>query len=387
MSSRDDDGCRPQGHHRLAGAPLLVSHRLPGGRVRTLRPSVVAGVLVAASIPVLRRLSAESGRARVPWSLVIAHALKLGGGIVAMRTIESRYGEGNDFHDYHRAGLAIAPHLREGRFAEAIALARVVPFDTQADWPVATNLVRLLNGGVYAICGPSKADCYLVFSSVGFWGTWCFRRAFTLGLPDGQPDSYTRMVFCWPSLLFWTSTVGKEAWMTLGFGTGALGMAHLMNGRQLRGLALGALGIGLTTALRPKAASYMKTRPSRPDEQAVGQAFSPPALRSIRDLPVVAASVLFRPQLWEVSNPQALACAVESTGLMVLSALRARAIVTTLLRAPRQPYLGFVLASLAACVVLLSPLSNFGLLARERSPALPFYLMLLCAGSARPRRL
>lgn len=343
------------------------------------RTPMVAAGLLAASVPVLRR---TSDRGAVP-GLVAAHALRLGAGVLVMRTIDARYAGMSDVYDYHDAGLEIAPRLRQANLGEALTLARTVPFDTQIRWPLSTNLVRLLTGGVYATFGRSMTSGFLVSSSVGFWGTWCFRQAFAVALPNGRQDSYTRLVFCWPSILFWTSALGKESWMTLSFGTGALGMAHLVKGHVRRGMTLGALGAGLTAALRPNVASYLKRRPASPpaairNEPGAGSAFAPPELRSLHDLPAVAASVVFRPYIWEAKGAQVLATALEGTALMVLSVARARRALPALLAARRQPYVGFVLGSLAVSVVLLSPLGNFGLLARERSPLLPFYMMLLC---------
>jgi hypothetical protein len=110
-----------------------------------------------------------------------------------------------------------------------------------------------------------------------------------------------------------------------------------------------------------------------------GSYFSPPKLRSIRDLPAVAGTVLFRPHLGEAGNAPGMLAAVEGAGLVLLSAARWRRIAAALVSVHRQPFLGVMAASLAVCIVVLSPLANFGLLVRERTPILPLYLMLLCA--------
>jgi hypothetical protein len=359
-----------------------------------LRPPILAGVLLAASVPILRRAGGGPGGREVPGplggQLVAAHAVKLAAGLVTMQVLETFYKPGADAHDYHLAGLQIAPYLRAGRLGPAVTLARTVPFDTRIRPPVSTNFVRLFTGGVYAVCGPSRTDACLVFSSVGFWGVWCFHRAFALAVAGGRPRAYARLAFGWPSILFWTSSIGKEPWMALGLGMGALGWAHLIGGRRRRGLAVGGAGAGVTLLVRPHIASYLGFRPA---PQLTGEAgsggapagswFSPPKLRSVRDLPTVAASVLFRPHLGEAGNAAGLAAALEGTGLLVLSAARAPRIAAALAGAHRQPYVWFIVGALGGCVAALSPLANFGLLVRERSPILPLYLMLLCTGPTR----
>jgi hypothetical protein len=111
--------------------------------------------------------------------------------------------------------------------------------------------------------------------------------------------------------------------------------------------------------------------------------FDPPELRGPRDFPRVAASVLFRPHPLEAHNAAALATAVEGAAVLALSLVRVRWIAAALASAPRRPYVGFALASTGILVAMLARMSNLGLLARQRVPVMPFYLVLL---SIPPRR-
>ena len=67
-------------------------------------------------------------------------------------------------------------------------------------------------------------------------------RAFTIAIPDGNRRSYARLLFFLPSMLYWPSSIGKEAWMLFTLGLAAFGTARLLTGRTWRGLALAGVG-------------------------------------------------------------------------------------------------------------------------------------------------
>ena len=54
-----------------------------------------------------------------------------------------------------------------------------------------------------------------------------------------------------PSILFWPSSIGKEALMQFAIGSAALGTAHLFNGKLVRGLLVGVPGAWLMWVVRP----------------------------------------------------------------------------------------------------------------------------------------
>ena len=358
-------------------------------RRRCVPTPALAAALVAASLPILVREARRTRDRRVLWTLLVAQQARLAASQVVWQVMERRYPYEDDpridahadAHDYHAAGVEIAQRLRSGTTAGVGTLARTVPFDTRYPLPAGTNFVRLWTGGTYAVIGPSKRGGFLVFSWIGFWGLFCFYRAFALAVPGGNRLAYLRLLFASPSIMFWTSSVGKEAWMVLGLGTGALGTAHLATGDRRRGLALVAAGMALTTLVRPKLTGYFGLNYAAEDlaersQDHEGSWFEPPN-RSPRNLPRIAAGVLFRPYLHEARNAPARVAALEGTATILLSAARHRWVATALRSAVREPYVAFVLCSLAGSVAILSPMSNLGLLVRERSPILPLYLVLL----------
>ena len=87
-----------------------------------------------------------------------------------------------------------------------------------------------LTGIIYTVFRPSLPIGFLVFSWLGFLGLFWFYRAFQLAVPEGRSHTYARFVFFLPSLLFWPSSIGKEAWMMCTLGPAAFWAAKLLAG-------------------------------------------------------------------------------------------------------------------------------------------------------------
>lgn len=361
---------------------LAAAWARAGGR-RPAHPALVHGVLVAASLPFLVRAAARERDRQLFWTLLAAEQLRFGMAMAHHRVVTSVYAGATDVDEYHFAGREIADRLRAGRYAEAIAVARTVPWDTQLPGPVSTNLMRLLNGAVYAVIGPSKRGAFVVFSWLGFGGLLLFHRAFVVALPRGRSRGYLRLLLLLPSLNFWTSTIGKEPWMIFTLGGASLGAARTVTGSARSGVPLALLGAASAAAMRAQVGgrfgisvgSGLRDAGAR---SALGASrFSPPEAGSVRDLPLVAGSVLFRPHLLEAHNRQALVAAAEGTFLLALSLARVRWAAAALGSSPRQPYVVFVVGTTAALIAYLSRVANFGMLVRQRVAVLPFYVVLL----------
>jgi len=109
-----------------------------------------------------------------------------------------------------------------------------------------------------------------------------------------------------------------------------------------------------------------------------GSEFVPSALESPVRAPFAAATVLFRPFLFEVSNAQSLAASLETTFLLGLCLVRWRWIGAAILSIRRQPYIAMAIAYTGLFILAFSGFANFGLLARERAQLFPLFLVLLC---------
>ena len=110
----------------------------------------------------------------------------------------------------------------------------------------------------YSVTGASVYVGYAVFAWLSFWGLYFLYRAFQTAIPDGDHRRYALLVFFLPSLVFWPSSIGKEAWMLLGIGLTAFGAAKLLVGSWGWVLPLAA-GLGGTALVRPHVTAMLAT--------------------------------------------------------------------------------------------------------------------------------
>lgn len=422
----------------LAGVGLYVAVLLTLMRTTSYDlwgAMVVAPVLVAITIPILRRQAWREADPRLFWILFAALLLKLLGSLARSYQVFVLYEKG-DARSYHEAGVRVAERFLAGNLDHGLG-----PLSEE-------DVIGLVTGVVYTITRPSILVGFLVFSWLAFLGIFWFYRGFQLAVPEGRARTYARLVFFLPSMLFWPSSLGKEAWMVFTLGLASFGVARLMTARW-RGLipvGIGLLGAGL---VRPHFAGIagaalacaLVVKRTSPKLRQLGPAVkiglvaglvgililllgtiegffigkgfevgrgldSVAGIRGVLDQttsqtssggsefrvsgfdsPVGAAqsvaTVLFRPLPIEAGNAQALATALESTALLVLSLIRWRWIWASVRRLRRQPYLVFAGAFAFGSIVALSAIANFGILARERVLLTPAFLALL---SVPPRR-
>jgi hypothetical protein len=413
----------------VAGAVLLAAAGGPDAGAAL----ILAPTLILISLPVfVRRARLEDDPALVRL-FALALLAKLLGAVVRYYVAFDVYGGVADAAGYHEAGVAISERFRAG------------VFDTGLDSLSETDFIRFLTGVVYAFIGPTGLGGFLVFSWLGFWGLYLFYRAFVVAVPDGRRSLYGVLVFFLPSLLFWPSSVGKEAWMTLALGVAAYGSARLLSGRMWPGLATAAAGLWLAALVRPHVAGLMALalaggslfRRSNAAQRGMapvgklaglaavaalalvlvlrtdaflersaietgqgvtavleqttertsigGSNFAPSILESPLRAPLAAATVLFRPFLFEAHNLPSLAASIETTFLLILFLVRLRWLGAAVRSIRRRPYVAMALAYTALFVLAFSGFANFGLLARERVQLLPLLVVLVCIPALRRR--
>ncbi len=279
---------------------------------------------------------------------------------------------------------------------------------------------------------------------MGFLGLFFAYRAFTIALPEGRQRSYLKLIFFLPSLLFWPSSVGKDAWMLFAVGVAMFGAARLLTGRLGRGLAVLTLGLWMAWLVRPPVAGMLGlailiTWALRPPSRRLGtlvplvkgvtlivallagwllvskaqaflasavdtsgtssaltavtqrtmeggSAFHPIVVRNPLEIPPAAFTVLFRPLPIEARNVLALGISLEGSFLLVLCVVRRRWIWSALRSVRRRPFITFTVLYSMLFVVAFSSIANFGILARQRIQVLPMVLVLLCVPPDEPRR-
>ena len=298
-----------------------------------------------------------------------------------------------------------------------------------------TDLTAIL----YTWIGPARLGAFLIFSFFGFWGLFFFYRAFRVGLPEGDGTSYARLVFFLPSLVFWPSSIGKEAVMMLGIGMACYGAARIS--RRIPGgwwiLALGliiggfirphvsavvlvavtiavlfrkplderagfgaagrfggvlVLMLALAFAFGQTAKYLVPSSTSQSKVEVVGDVFDKasagtasggseidrPLPNSPFEYPGAAFTVLFRPTLLEAQNAQNLAAAAETTVLLAIIFFRRRRFLELPRLVFRRTYVLFAIVYTGVFCFAWSAFSNLGALARQRVQVWPLMLVLLC---------
>lgn len=411
----------------VAGVGVIVgttTYLMEHGSYATFAAIIVAVALVAISIPLLRRAAraeADEHLGRLIW---IAFACKILAALPRYAVAFGLYDGQADASSYSRVGALLARQFREGVFT--VDLGRPVQ---------GTGFIEIVTGVVYTVTGATTLGGFLVFSWLGFWGLYLFHRAFVRACPAGDHLRYARLVFFLPSLLFWPSSIGKEAWICLGLGTAAYGASRALT-RAPGGIPLVALGLVGVAAVRPHVAvlvaasvlvAYVLRRQAGAGAAsavgkmvgiallggvlilAVGQlerflgvdAFDQDAVQVTLDdvtsrtgqggsyvegthtdlspsrFPVAFMNVMFRPYPWQATNAQSLLAAAEASMILVLFVRGWRRLLAGLRAVLDTPYV-----ILCGCYTVLfvygfSSFANYGILVRQRVQVLPFFLVLL----------
>lgn len=411
----------------IGGVTGLMAYLMEHGSYDTWAAIPVGIGLVAVSVPMVRRAMALETDRRIAQLLKWALALKLLSALPRYVVAFDVYDGQADAAAYSRVGAELARQFRDGMFYAD--LGRPVQ---------GTGFVQILTGAVFTVTGATTLGGFLVFSWFGFWGMYLFHRAFVRACPDGDHWRYSRLVFLLPSVLFWPSSIGKEAWMCLGLGVVAYAGSRMLTGAR-GGVVLFALGSLMLGMVRPHVATlvgfavflaYLVRR--SPDGAsvlapigkiaivivlglamvyAVGQLegffgvddFDQEAVQTTLDevtrrtgqggseftgtsstdlnpsrFPEAFVGVMFRPFPWEVSNLQALLAAGESLFLMGLLVTSWRRILGAIRSAVQVPYVVLCCTYTVLFVYGFSAFSNAGILVRQRVQVLPFVLVVVC---------
>ena len=384
---------------------------------------LVVPLLGGASLLVLRRLAQRNGNAALMPLFAAAFVGKAIGCAARYFVAFGVYDGQADATNYHDVGRTIAEQFRRGDFSVDLG-----------SGSTSTNVTKVVTGLVYTVIGPSKAGGFFVFSVAGFWGLYLTFRAFQIAVPTGSRKRYAVLLLFLPSLVFWPSSIGKEAWMMLALGLVAYGAARLFTYQRWAYTCL-TLGLAGALAVRPHIAvvaavallaGYL-VRPRRRSgplgggigklvgigallvvgvlgagqvqealrlddsgslTQALdvaqartsqgGSSFQAARVNSVLDVPWATITVLFRPFPNEATSGQALISSLEGALLLVVFVASWRRLKRVPRVALRNPYVMFATAYTLIFIFAFSTFGNFGIITRQRVQLLPFVLLLLC---------
>ena len=220
-----------------AGAAYLV---VLGWAMQTLSYDiwgalVVVPVLALISAPLIMRAFSGDLAGLRPWAWA-GMFVKFAGGLVGYSVRFDAYQGSADAGRYHAAGKELAGAVRDG----SASLLEVLPSST------GTRSVEEFTGLVYAVFGSSRLGGFMVFTWLSFWGLVFFVKAAHHAIPKLATRRYLLWVMLFPSLVYWGSSIGKEAIVGFFLGLTAYGAALVLARRGGVGYGTVLVAIGLT---------------------------------------------------------------------------------------------------------------------------------------------
>jgi hypothetical protein len=412
----------------LVTFPIGLALTLDGTTYDTWGAFIWGPALLVLAFPLCRWVANRTGEPEIAGFLFGAAVLKIiVGASVRYYMVDSVYGYGDSVR-YDRVGGELAGSFRQGVFED---LGRIS----------GTRLLEIVTGVVQAVIGQTIMGSFLVFAAFGFLGMCFFYLAFCELLPDGDRTLYRRLLFLTPTVWFWPSSIGKEAFIMMCMGAAAYGFSRLLTGHA-GGLVIGGLGLWGAMALRPHIALMLmvgvlaalpalRPRIAEADRHRVGGWKRVALLLAVvLALPVVLSSVeeLFgldqfnidtatealeevadrtakggsdftpsdpanplgylrgtvtvvaRPFLWEAQGGGVIS-ALETTAIATISFVALLRRRRAALMAMRERWARFAAGYVLAYIWGFSVISNFGILARQRSLLLPLLFVLVAAST------
>jgi hypothetical protein len=338
-----------------------------------------------------------------------------------------RFTHAADSATYHNAGIELAKSFRHLDFG----------VDTGSPVP-GTGGMKIVAGVAEVFTNSNAFGTFLLFSFLGFIGCYLLYRAFVTALPDADHHRYALLIFLWPTLVFWPSSIGKDCWMLFCVGIAALGAARVLV-RSRGGYGLLVLGSLAGSFVRPHVSLLLlmafgvallvgrrKARPGAVTPGSVGKvaglvvllvlgavlatrtadllnanditsgsidtalsqsiartsqggsAFDPPSPKTPIGYAEATVTVLFRPFPIETNGLEGIATSIEGMFLAVLAIASWRRLLSIPRRLRSDPYVTLALAYTLMFIFAFGTIGNFGILARERSQLVPFLFVMLC---------
>ena len=154
----------------------------------------------------------------------------------------------------YETGDSYSYHMWGGIFAQ-VWRGMQVPV-SQSSQP-GTAFTEIATGLIYAPYTPSMLGGFIIFALIAFTGLLLFFLAGRHWLAGYQLKMYGLAVFFAPSLLFWPSSIGKDALMVFFLGLAAYGASRLLKFYQFSALLLIAPGLYMAASIRSHVAAVM----------------------------------------------------------------------------------------------------------------------------------
>jgi len=206
---------------------------------------VVVPVVAVIGTAIVRR-SFSRGFPQLQRAAMVGLLAKLAGTLARYWVANDAYGGLSDSNGYHDAGRLIAGNFHDGY----VSIIGLIPHTR------GTLFIHELTGFVYTIVGSSKLAGFVWFGLMGYTGVLLCVKAAYIAIPSMHSPNYAWLCFLMPSVVFWPSSVGKEAWMSLTLGMISMGTALLFRGSHaLAASGWIAGGAVLSAMVRPHMAA------------------------------------------------------------------------------------------------------------------------------------
>ena len=120
---------------------------------------------------------------------------------------------------------------------------------------IGTQFTEILTGFIYLLIGPTIYGAFLFFAFLAFIGALFFVKAFEEAFGGRSIRFFAFLMFFYPSLLLWPSSLGKDAILFFFAGLATYGIVRAMFRTQVAGfvpLVIGMVGMAL---VRPHVAA------------------------------------------------------------------------------------------------------------------------------------
>ncbi len=296
------------------------------------------------------------------------------------------------------------------------------------------EFINWVTGWAVLLVGPTQRGVFLFFALVSFIGPVVLGFKIMRRFPQVHAQRYLFLLWCWPSLWFWPSSIGKESLVLLGICLAVAG--YLGTGKRPQWLLMAA-GVGLVYCIRPQVAAVViaslalaqwlswggEWTPARilqgsfiailgvalclVSVQAVGiesygedgvvdylsgkaQAGFQSGGSTVEaigvgwtNIPVALITVFFRPFLWETHNIMALISALETVGLWGLVWYYRSDVAVALRNWRSNRLLCFAFPFIFLYAIPFGMITaNLGILVRQRVFLFPFLFVLIAWGAA-----
>ena len=421
-----------------------LAYLLAGGWLMANVSFDIWGALVAAPVIIMIalavvRLTFRGDLAGLRTAASIGVLAKVAGTLARYWVANDVYGGLADSNAYHTAGTVLAGDLWSARKS----IFEMIPHTE------GTTFINQVTGLLYSFVGSSKLAGFLWFGLMGYLGVMFAVKAAALAVPGLDTTRYAWLCFLMPTLVFWPSAIGKEAWMSLTLGALTMGTAHVFRKGEfasaLPWLAAGAVGAGMVrphlagiwlaalvvalawsvltgrlgggqrfvmavltvvavvglVTMAKVALTYLnpgdETTGSTSQQVTTildfttrqtsqgGSGFTPMHISGASDYPVAVFRTLTRPLIWEVNSVQSLLPALEMTFLVGLMLVNWRRLAALPQQLRRSPY---VLYACPICIMgglVFATFGNLAILVRQRSLVMPMMLLLPCLPVRQPK--